>query len=728
MIFTLTDRNYNPLDAYETDEYLIGTYIGSILETLEIEVAVNSFNASSWIQGNYIMCTDERGRNYWFTIYDADDSLSSDYKKLSCFSGTIDIVSEEYPPIKATSAQPFTWYFDKIFFDTGIKLGINELEGLSRTLEFEGTNTTNVEMLQYVLNGFDNADARIEVEFDGVKPVNIILNVYRHLGAVDPQELLSSEIDNLEDLERKGSISELATALRPKGEETNEVALTLKGKYYEEKDSDGNILYYSPKDRVEIFSVKGHQNFFVDLPNKATGEFDGYIVRDYDSQAKTQDALWREALIKLKKIDHAVIEYDAKGSITCDIGDNIQITALDMKPPIMISARVTEYKYNDDDSSRNEYKFSNFVDLESNMSELDKHIAEIKKTIDYVVDIITDYAIADDNVIVPDDWIVDIPDTPKGKYTWARTRTFMSKGNVNTAYNINYVATDGEKGDVGDKGDDGKSTYLHQAYSWSSDGTDRFTLDYPNENLVVGSFEKGYLNTANGSEVAATNNIRSGFIEVSIGNYSFGVAGSRNAVNVFYYDENKVFINRVTFSNTRIIDVPNKGFVRLAFGHTETIIEKNQKFEKGSIVTIYTPSPQDDYENAYPKYKGEYTSFDPIASTNPSDYKWAVFRGENGEDVYSVQIISSQGSTFKNGVISTELSAIIFKGSDDVTSLLSASCFSWKRTSLNTASDKIWNDKNAGGRKSVVITRDDVFQKATFSCALDIELAEILLK
>jgi phage minor structural protein len=458
MIFTLTDRNYNALDVYETDDYLIGKYIGSILETLDIEVAVNSLNAEHWIQGYYIMCTDKTGRNYWFTIYDADDSLSDDYKKLTCFSGTIDIVSEEFPPIKATSPQPFSWYMSKIFSDTGIVIGINEIADMKRTLEFEGTNHTNVEMLQFVLNGFDNADAQLEVEFDGVRPKKIVLNVYKHLGAIEPQELLTSEIDNLEELERKGSISELGTALRPKGEETNEVALTLKGKYYEEKDGDGNILYYSPKDRIEIFSVKGHQNFFVDLPNKANGEFDGYIVRDYSSQAKTQDALWREALIRLKKIDHAIIDYEAKGYITCGIGDNIQIVALDMKPPIMISARVTEYKFNDDDSSRNEYKFSNFIDLESNMSELDKIIADIKKDIDYVVSTEITYSVGNDNVTVPINWSVEIPVVPEGKYLWTRTSTTMSKGTINHAYSISYVSIDGkdgEKGVPGEKGKDG---------------------------------------------------------------------------------------------------------------------------------------------------------------------------------------------------------------------------------------------------------------------------------
>lgn len=646
MIFTLTDRNYNALDAYETDDYLIGQYIGSILETLEMEVSVKSLNAQHWIQGHYIMCTDKTGRNYWFTIYDVDDSLSSDYKKISCFSGTIDIVSEEFPPIKATSPQPFTWYMSQIFFDTGIVIGINEIADMKRTLEFEGTNHTNVEMLQFVLNGFDNADAQLEVEFDGVRPKKIVLNVYKHLGAIEPQELLTSEIDNLEELERKGSISELGTALRPKGEETNEVALTLKGKYYEEKDVDGNILYYSPKDMIEIFSVKGHQNFFVDLPNKANGEFDGYIVRDYYSQAKTQEALWREALIKLKKMDHASIEYEAKGYITCDLGDNVQIVAHEMKPPVMISARVTEYKFNDDDSSRNEYKFNNFVELESNMSELDKIIADIKKDIDYVVDMKVDYAIGNDNVTVPLTWVEKEPNVPQGKYLWTRTSTYMSKGAVIPAYSITYVAIDGKPGE------NGLDTYIDKAWSWSADGTDRFTDKYPNENtynkLTEFTQVNGVVNlvkTTTGFNFTGTQGNKGTFkIPTSQNNsgtvsVSFRIRGTQNSATSLSLaitgnpSVRIVTTNNNTFSDVSITRtvVDNDNFIIFSEINWAHFIIEDFKISQGEP-TIYTPSPKDDYENAYPKYEGYYSSHNPVQSTNPSDYTWTVIRGENGKD------------------------------------------------------------------------------------------------
>ncbi|MBR8697095.1 collagen-like protein [Enterococcus gallinarum] len=48
--------------------------------------------------------------------------------------------------------------------------------------------------------------------------------------------------------------------------------------------------------------------------------------------------------------------------------------------------------------------------------------------------------------------------------------------------------------------------------------------------------------------------------------------------------------------------------------------------------TVYTPSPEDDFINAYPSYVGSYTTFDDVQSTNPADYTWQRILGMNGEN------------------------------------------------------------------------------------------------
>ena len=370
MIFTLTDRAYNPLDAYETSDYLIGSYVGSIIKSLDINILTTTQNVDLWVSGNYIMCSDDNGYKYWFTIYDAQDGLNDTSKTLKAYSGTIDIVSEDALAIsRPATAQPFQYYFDQIFFDTGVVIGTNEISDLTRSLEFESTDVSNAEMLQYVLNAFDNAEADLAVEFLGSVPSRVVLNVFHRIGKTEPQTLVSDMDDSLTSLMRSGSINGLATCLNVFGgtDEATNTPITLEGVYYEEIDEDGNIIYYSPLVSNRIFSVVGRKNFFVELPGKDNGEFDGYINRRYDSSALSQDALWSAGLSYLKKVDNVNVQYEAKGYIDCMIGDMIQIVSTEMRPPVMISARVLACQINYDDQTRNEYTFGNYTDLVSSL-------------------------------------------------------------------------------------------------------------------------------------------------------------------------------------------------------------------------------------------------------------------------------------------------------------------------------------------------------------------------
>ena len=87
---------------------------------------------------------------------------------------------------------------------------------------------------------------------------------------------------------------------------------------------------------------------------------------------------------------------------------------------------------------------------------------------------------------------------------------------------------------------------------------------------------------------------------------------------------------------------------------------------------------------------------------------------------YTVEILSVQGNIFKNGVISTMLSARVFHGGDDITDTLNENLFQWTRKSANEMEDSLWNAAHFGGTKSIEVTKNDVWQKATFSCAVNI--------
>lgn len=85
---------------------------------------------------------------------------------------------------------------------------------------------------------------------------------------------------------------------------------------------------------------------------------------------------------------------------------------------------------------------------------------------------------------------------------------------------------------------------------------------------------------------------------------------------------------------------------------------------------------------------------------------------------WKVEIVSSNGLIFKNNIIDTVLSAKVYKGKKEMTDELDASKFTWKRTSTNKERDARWNDLEGVGVKEITITREDVNQRATFSCEI----------
>ncbi|MES9681804.1 hypothetical protein ABWK22_02565 [Gottfriedia acidiceleris] len=88
-----------------------------------------------------------------------------------------------------------------------------------------------------------------------------------------------------------------------------------------------------------------------------------------------------------------------------------------------------------------------------------------------------------------------------------------------------------------------------------------------------------------------------------------------------------------------------------------------------------------------------------------------------GRTPYKVEIISTNGIIFKRGDISSILQAIVYKGGENITDSIDASRFIWTRVSTDTVADTAWNTAH-NGLKEVPITKDDVFNRATFMCQI----------
>lgn len=133
--------------------------------------------------------------------------------------------------------------------------------------------------------------------------------------------------------------------------------------------------------------------------------------------------------------------------------------------------------------------------------------------------------------------------------------------------------------------------------------------------------------------------------------------------------------------------------------------------------TAYAINPQGEGFSLSPFdgaiYIGFFTGI--VASQKPTDYEW--FKAK-GEDSFKVEVHSSNGSTFKNGVIDTWIYAVVYEGHVDVTEQINLARFKWERVSSDPVKDKQWNDAHAGGVKEFRVTKDDIYQRATFSCEI----------
>ena len=84
---------------------------------------------------------------------------------------------------------------------------------------------------------------------------------------------------------------------------------------------------------------------------------------------------------------------------------------------------------------------------------------------------------------------------------------------------------------------------------------------------------------------------------------------------------------------------------------------------------------------------------------------------------YTMQIFSSNGTTFRKGMINTTLSPILYLGQSNVTDMYDGTHFIWTRQSPDTDGDNYWNAAHKNGIKDLRITNEDVFGGASFTCS-----------
>lgn len=465
--------------------------------------AYQYLNERAWISFRY------HGRTYLFNVMTVEENEQT--IKCYCENLNLELINEVANPYKAERAMSFIEYCQEmgLLGFSNLSVGINEISDRKRTLEWEGQDT-NLARLLSLAHKFD-----AEIEFDtrlnadsSIKSFRV--NVYRendekHQGVGRVRnDIQLTYGKNLTSITRKVDKTGVFNAIRPtgkrrvkneKGEEVEEV-VTLRGLDPWSVTRDGILEFYQRNESLYApISMQMYPSVF--SPNTFD---DQWIRKDFSYETDNPKELRRLAYNELKKHCYPAVTYEVDGFIDVEIGDTIKIYDNGFSPALMIQARVSEQKISFTNPSSNKTTFSNFKALENKLSDgiqaAFERLFEASKP--YIIKLATDKGVIFKNgdgestvtatlykggkpVVagVTWRWSLDGNLTTGMNYLVRGSNVQKTSTLLVSAYVDNdKVASDElsfvnvSDGEAGQKGEDGKSTVIHFAFSDNSDGLD----------------------------------------------------------------------------------------------------------------------------------------------------------------------------------------------------------------------------------------------------------------
>lgn len=611
---------------------------------------------------------------------------------------TLELRNEQIPAYKATKAMSFEEYL-KVFLFTGdnpLVMGINEVSNKKLQLEWEAEDSNIMSRLFSLATKFD-----AEIEF--VTRLNqhwglldIVLNVfvansdkYQGIGN-NRQDIILELGNNVETIEIHENIDDLKTAIKPIGKD----GLLITNVVIDEKDADGNRLFYSPKGDAHIRAVQAKNQFI----SKVNGE--GYISYPWEYDTENENVLAGQGLAELKKRAKVTLTVTVKGfDKTLQIGDTVRVLNEAYNPSLNMTMRVSELDIYFDKPSNDSGVFTNAQILQSEVDTtlLTRVQALIEANKVFAYEIITSDGVTFKNGFGSTtltarvrDGIKDVTDTFSLK--WYKDGTLFSNtktvtinaadieekavfrfevaddsGNVRGGAEVTVTNIDDGK-----KGEPGETYYPHRGYLMADD---TFTKVYPNENLFKNSESPNAI-AYSGATLTKTTNVLvpewgattavkyavsggTSTIACSMPGGSTTTPGIKENYDISVYIKNtgsKAFsLNGNITGGVRIEPGEAKRVTwlvkdyshptganrqfsinRVVAGEAIEFVIWKAKFAFGTYNSIWTPRPDEDYENAYPKYEGFYSDTNQVGSDNPDDYKpWTPFMGPQGKDGYT---------------------------------------------------------------------------------------------
>ncbi|MFR6493469.1 MAG: phage tail protein [Lactococcus lactis] len=718
------------------------------------------------------------GNDYLMTPA-SEQAIHETSEEVSFFCVSLDreLMSEQANPLVNTSSHNIQWYFDQmgLISNTQITIGINEVSNLTRTINYDGQETKLARLIS-VIGNFD-------AEFEFITKLNndgsldsVTLNIYKENDGLDIQGVGKKRDDvrlifgeNIQAVERDVSTEGFLNATTVTGADN----LSWKSASFSYTNDDGVEEFYKRAGDNTAYAPLSAKIY----PAQLSKDKDDIWTRiDFTTEYKNVNDMWAYAVRQFKQYAYHQVTYTVTPSsklVNAEIGDGPPLAKgdtviiqdnnyidIDGNVGLLLSARVSEKIVSETHPENNKLIFSNFKKQQSEAS------ADIQAIVNQLVDAATPYigSISTTNGTQFKNGTGSTTlsahiykgsattETIADSYEWskdgtvvanAQTITVDASGVVDKAV-YSFKATVGGKV-VGsqsvtitnvDDGIAGKTSYTHVAYANSADGTDGFTTVYPNLNLLKNTKSQSYTSTGTAENISSNTYPLDGVIADilnkpltitynyaitnSSGTWSgtirptYGLGGTNQSVsnaNLSGTHKETITLAGVGFNSYRIV---TSG---LPAGTTVTIT--NLKVEFGSIATPYMPSVTEVKTSDYPSYIGTYSDDKISDSTKSTDYTWSLIRGNDGVSPINLIIESSNGYQFKNNIINTTFTAILYQNNKEIDSDGTKFAYIWSKTNSDGTVDTAWNLAHQTSRKSITITNSDVWQRATFDCTAE---------
>lgn len=636
-----------------------------------------------------------------YHVFYVSQLVENDFSfQVTCNNTNLELAAEiERPLASVDGPKTLEWYLQtlELLGFAGLEVGFNEIPDRTRTITFESQNGTKLEQLHRLMNQFDAEFVfRTDLNRDGTLK-KFVIDIYQRpdenhhgIGKVRGDVTLYYQTG------LKGvQVSSDKTQLFNAGYFLGKDGLTLESVVFEEKNELGQVEFYSSKDSPMVYAPLSADKY----PSAIGGanEIDRWIRRDFQTEYSDVDSLKAYALRTIKQYAYPLMTYTVSVQSSfienykdINLGDTVKIIDNNVRGGLALEARVSEMIISFDNPTNNSVVFTNFRKLDNKPSnELQQRIDEIVyKSLPYHIEVRTTNGTVFKNgigrstvkpILKQGDKIVNatyrfvIDGTIK--YSGMTYDMVASEINQPTTLTISAWVDNKEvaseevtfvnvsDGKQGERGNDGKTTYFHTAWSYSADGTDRFSTVYPNLNLLEGSkdfsgkWENDWEWTNDGTYKGLTVKKRTwqwGGLYKTLtvpedGKYTFSAYVKSSGNNAYvkrftklngrdYFDDGAYKELGNNFGWTRdffTVTLKAKDTISVRYeisgSGTDSIIwTAGHKWEQGSIATPWMPSGSEVTTADYPSYLGQYTNYTQVDSPNPRDYTWALIRGNDG--------------------------------------------------------------------------------------------------